>query len=196
MKLGIFGGTFNPPHIGHLGIVTAIADSQSLDKVLIIPAATPPHKAAPDLASGEDRLEMCRLTFGVDGRFEVSDIELQRSGRSYTYDTLCQIKELYPEDELFLIVGSDMLETFNLWYRYKDILSMCTLLAAAREEDFTIDLETVFCKTELDKVKFINIEVTEASSTEIRRCIKDGEGADRFLTSETVQYIEKRGLYK
>lgn len=196
MKLGIFGGTFNPPHVGHLGIVTAIADSQELDRVLIIPAAIPPHKVAPDLASGEDRLEMCRLTFGRDERFEVSDIELQRNGRSYTYDTLCQIKELYPDDELFLIVGSDMLETFNRWYRYKDILSMCTLLAAARETDFKIELETVFEESEIKKVKFIDINVTEASSTEIRERIANGENAEELLTAETAQYIEKRGLYR
>ncbi len=196
MKLGIFGGTFNPPHVGHLGIVTAVADSQGLDKVLIMPAGIPPHKAAPDLASGQDRLEMCRLTFGCDGRFEISDIELQRDGRSYTYDTLCQIRELYPDDELFLIVGSDMLETFNLWYRYKDILSMCTLLAASRETDFKIDLKTVFGEEEIKKVKFIDIPVIEASSTEIRRRIENGENADGFLTEQTAQYIEKRGLYR
>lgn len=196
LKLGIFGGTFNPPHIGHLRLVEAVADELSLDRVLIIPAAIPPHKNAPDLADGEDRLMMCRLTFGADRRFEVSDTELRRHGRSYTYDTLCEIREQYPEDEIFLIVGSDMLETFDRWYRYRDILSMCTLCAAARERDFSLNLEKVFSKEELKKVRFINIDVTEVSSTQIRRLISEGGCAGDFLTCETAQYIEQRGLYR
>lgn len=196
LKLGIFGGTFNPPHIGHLRLVEAVADELSLDRVLIIPAAIPPHKNAPDLADGEDRLMMCRLTFGADRRFEVSDTELRRRGRSYTYDTLCGIREKYPEDEIFLIVGSDMLETFDRWYRYRDILSMCTLCAAARERDFSPNLEKVFSKEELNKVRFINIDVTEVSSTQIRRLISEGGSAGDFLTGETAQYIEQRGLYR
>ena len=196
LKLGIFGGTFNPPHIGHLRLVEAVADELSLDRVLIIPAAIPPHKNAPDLADGEDRLMMCRLTFGADKRFEVSDTELRRRGRSYTYDTLCGIREQYPEDEIFLIVGSDMLETFDRWYRYRDILSMCTLCAAARERDFSPNLEKVFSKDELKKVRFINIDVTEVSSTQIRRLISEGGSAGDFLTCETAQYIEQRGLYR
>lgn len=196
LKLGIFGGTFNPPHIGHLRLVEAVADEISLDRVLIIPAAIPPHKNAPDLADGEDRLMMCRLTFGADRRFEVSDTELRRRGRSYTYDTLCGIREKYPEDEIFLIVGSDMLETFDRWYRYRDILSMCTLCAAARERDFSPNLEKVFSKEELKKVRFINIDVTEVSSTQIRRLISEGGSAGDFLTCETAQYIEQRGLYR
>ncbi len=196
LKLGIFGGTFNPPHIGHLRLVEAVADELSLDRVLIIPAAIPPHKNAPDLADGEDRLVMCRLTFGEDRRFEVSDTELRRHGRSYTYDTLCEIREQYPEDEIFLIVGSDMLETFDRWYRYRDILSMCTLCAAARERDFSLNLEKVFSKEELKKVRFINIDVTEVSSTQIRRLISEGGSAGDFLTCETAQYIEQRGLYR
>lgn len=174
----------------------AVADELSLDRVLIIPAAIPPHKNAPDLADGEDRLTMCRLTFGADRRFEVSDTELRRHGRSYTYDTLCGIREQYSEDEIFLIVGSDMLETFDRWYRYRDILSMCTLCAAARERDFSLNLEKVFSKEELKKVRFINIDVTEVSSTQIRRLISEGGSAGDFLTCETAQYIEQRGLYR
>lgn len=174
----------------------AVADELSLDRVLIIPAAIPPHKNAPDLADGEDRLMMCRLTFGADRRFEVSDTELRRHGRSYTYDTLCGIREQYPEDEIFLIVGSDMLETFDRWYRYRDILSMCTLCAAARERDFSPNLEKVFSKEEMKKVRFINIDVTEVSSTQIRRLISEGGSTGDFLTCETAQYIEQRGLYR
>ena len=89
-----------------------------------------------------------------------------------------------------------MLETFDRWYRYRDILSMCTLCAAARERDFSPNLEKVFSKEELNKVRFINIDVTEVSSTQIRRLISEGGSAGDFLTGETAQYIEQRGLYR
>ena len=133
MRLGIFGGTFNPPHMGHIRLVTAIADKLQLDHVLIIPASVPPHKHVLNLARSRDRFEMCRLSFEGDRRFSVSDTELLRVGKSYTYDTLCEIKKKYPDAELFLIVGSDMLATFDEWYRYHDILMMCTLCAASRK---------------------------------------------------------------
>lgn len=89
MRLGIFGGTFNPPHMGHIRLVTAIADKLQLDRVLIIPASVPPHKHVLNLARSRDRFEMCRLSFEGDRRFSVSDTELLRVGKSYTYDTLC-----------------------------------------------------------------------------------------------------------
>ena len=135
MRLGIFGGTFNPPHMGHIRLVTAIADKLQLDRVLIIPASVPPHKHVLNLARSRDRFEMCRLSFEGDRRFSVSDTELLRVGKSYTYDTLCEIKKKYPDAELFLIVGSDMLATFDEWYRYHDILMMCTLCAGGDRED-------------------------------------------------------------
>ena len=144
MRLGIFGGTFNPPHMGHIRLVTAIADKLQLDRVLIIPASVPPHKHVLNLARSRDRFEMCRLSFEGDRRFSVSDTELRRVGKSYTYDTLCEIKREYPDAELFLIVGSDMLATFDEWYRYHDILMMCTLCAASRKHGFVPELEGKF----------------------------------------------------
>ena len=195
MRIGIFGGTFNPPHIGHLKIANAIADKLKLQKVLIIPAAIPPHKEAHDLASGEDRLKMCEMTFGGNHRYLISDLELRRAGRSYSYDTLCALKKKYPEDELFMIVGSDMLESFNTWFRYKDILSMCTLCAASRESDFKVNLEKIFEKDEIKKVMFIDIDVTEMSSTQVRKAITDGRDTKGLLVPQVSDYIKRKGLY-
>ena len=196
MRLGIFGGTFNPPHIGHLKLAQAMAEKLKLDKMLIIPASIPPHKEAADLAQGEDRLKMCELTFSDREKYEICDTELRRAGRSYTYDTLCFIKDKYPDDELFLIVGSDMLESFNAWYRYEDILSMCTLCAASREKDFKFDLTQIFKENEIKKVKFIDINVTELSSTEIRNKIKSSESTDGLLVPEVRDYIDSLALYR
>lgn len=195
MRLGIFGGTFNPPHLGHLGLVTAIADNMQLDRVLIIPASVPPHKHVSNLACSRDRLEMCRLNFEKDGRFSVSDTELRRVGKSYTYDTLCGIKREYPDAELFLIVGSDMLATFDEWYRYHDILMMSTLCAASRKHGFVPELEGKFTPEETEKIKFIEIPVFEVSSTIIRRRISEKESTQGLLADGVRDYIEKKGLY-
>lgn len=196
MRLGIFGGTFNPPHIGHLKLAQAMADKLKLDKMLIIPASIPPHKEAADLAQGEDRLKMCQLTFSDEKKYEICDTELRRAGRSYTYDTLCDIKQKYPDDELFLIVGSDMLESFNTWYRYEDILSICTLCAASREKNFKFDLSQIFKDSEIEKVKFIDINITELSSTEIRQKIKNNESTQGLLAQQTRDYIDSLALYR
>ena len=96
--IGVFGGTFNPPHLGHLRLVRRFADRLSMSKVLIIPTYMPPHKQTGELASKEDRLNMCRLMFSCDDRFKVSSIETDRGGKSYTYDTLKELKGLYPND--------------------------------------------------------------------------------------------------
>lgn len=195
MRLGIFGGTFNPPHMGHLGLVTAIADKMKLDRVLIIPASVPPHKHISNLAGSRDRLEMCRLAFGGDVRFFVSDTELKRAGKSYTYDTLCELREEYPNAELFLIVGSDMLATFDEWYRYHDILMMSTLCAASRKHGYVPQLEGRFTDEERAKIKFIEIPVLEISSTLIRRKLSERENTHGLLSDSVREYIDKKGLY-
>lgn len=194
MRLGIFGGTFNPPHLGHLGLVTAIADNMQLDRVLIIPASVPPHKHVSNLACSRDRFEMCRLSFEGDRRFSVSDAELRRVGKSYTYDTLCEIKREYPDAELFLIVGSDMLATFDEWYRYHDILMMCTLCAASRKHGFVPELEGKFTPEETEKIKFIEIPVFEVSSTIIRRRISEKRARRGFSPTACATISKRKGF--
>lgn len=195
MRLGIFGGTFNPPHLGHLRLITEISDKMKLDRVLIIPAAIPPHKQATSLASGEDRLEMCRLCFGSDSRFTVCDTELLRKGKSYTYDTLCEIKAQYPDAELFLVVGSDMLASFDKWYRYHDILMMSTLCAASREDGFVPVIEGRFTAEECEKIKFISIPIFPLSSTQIRQRISCSQDTHGLLDERVRDYINEKGLY-
>lgn len=186
-KLGLFGGTFNPPHLGHLKLAQSFADKLGLSEVRIIPSYVPPHKQAIDLASGNDRLEMCRLTFSGDSRFRVSDMEIKRGGKSYTYDTLTAIKKEEPNTDIYMFVGSDMLNSFDKWYRYEDILKLCTLCACVRSKDDVLSGKFGYIK--------IDFEPIDISSTEIRRMIKEGDGAENYLAPEVSNYIRERRLY-
>ena len=133
MRIGVYGGTFNPIHRGHLTAARAAADALGLEKVLLIPDNLPPHKALPaGSATGEDRLEMCRLTAGEVPGMEVLDLELRRSGPSYTSDTLAELHAQYPDDELWLLVGSDMFLSLQEWHEPERILSLAGIAAFHR----------------------------------------------------------------
>lgn len=191
MKIGVFGGTFNPPHNGHVRLAKAAADELKLDKLLVIPSCIPPHKIAAKLADGQERLEMCRLAFGCDPRFEVSPMELERGSRSYTVETLRELKALYPDSELYFIVGSDMLESFDKWYLWQEILSLSVLCAASREEGYSSDLSR-FGKL-AERIKIITLDPLEVSSTQIRNSA--GEVSPELLDPKVAAYIREHGLY-
>lgn len=191
MKIGVFGGTFNPPHNGHVRLAKAAADELKLDKLLVIPSCIPPHKIAAKLADGQERLEMCRLAFGCDPRFEVSPMELERGSRSYTVETLRELKALYPDSELYFIVGSDMLESFDKWYLWQEILSLSVLCAASREEGYNPDLSR-FGKL-AERIKIITLDPLEVSSTQIRNSA--GEVSSELLDPKVAAYIREHGLY-
>lgn len=191
MKIGVFGGTFNPPHNGHVRLAKAAADELKLDKLLVIPSCIPPHKIAAKLADGQERLEMCRLAFGCDPRFEVSPMELERGSRSYTVETLRELKALYPDSELYFIVGSDMLESFDKWYLWQEILSLSVLCAASREEGYSPDLSR-FGKL-AERIKIITLDPLEVSSTQIRNSA--GEVSSELLDPKVAAYIREHGLY-
>ena len=191
MKIGVFGGTFNPPHNGHVRLAKAAADELKLDKLLVIPSCIPPHKIAAKLADGQERLEMCRLAFGCDPRFEVSPMELERGSRSYTVETLRELKALYPDSELYFIVGSDMLESFDKWYLWQEILSLSVLCAASREEGYSPELSR-FGKL-AERFKIITLDPLEVSSTQIRN--STGEVSPELLDPKVAAYIREHGLY-
>ena len=191
MKIGVFGGTFNPPHNGHVRLAKAAADELKLDKLLVIPSCIPPHKIAAKLADGQERLEMCRLAFGCDPRFEVSPMELERGSWSYTVETLRELKALYPDSELYFIVGSDMLESFDKWYLWQEILSLSVLCAASREEGYSPDLSR-FGKL-AERIKIITLDPLEVSSTQIRNSA--GEVSPELLDPKVAAYIREHGLY-
>ena len=198
MRIGIFGGTFNPPHYGHLRLAEEMKAAASLDKILIIPTSTPPHKVSSDLADEAYRLEMCRTMFSNE-YFEVSDIEIKRKGKSYSIDTVTVLKNLYPDDELYLIVGSDMLLSFHKWYRYEDILKNVILCVATRENSISSQELVSYAVNTLglkeDEFIISSITAFECSSTEVRNKIRAGESTASVLPRRTRDYIMENNLY-
>lgn len=198
MKIGVFGGTFNPIHNGHLSLATQFADQLGLDQLLLIPTATPPHKVAEDLAPGEHRLNLCRLAAKEDPRFLVSDLELRREGPSYTVMTLRELKNTHPrEDEFFLLMGSDMFLTFDSWYMAEEIALLCTLCGGARDEG---ELQALREKEAQYRArgwhcKVLDIAVTPLSSTQVRGRLHRGEPVKDLLPSQGEEYIRQNGLY-
>lgn len=198
MKIGIFGGTFNPPHLAHLNIANDFLERLNLDKVVVIPTFQPPHKQAKCLADSEDRIEMCKLLFD-DEKFFVSDIEVERQGKSYTYDTLCQMEELYKDSKFYLIIGSDMLLSFHLWYRYENILKKATLCVLTREKDIDNHHMKRYAREVLslgeNEIIFSSLPAYEMSSTQVRDALFAGENPIEYVGEKVSAYIEKKGLY-
>ena len=201
MRIGIYGGTFNPIHRGHLTAAAAAARQLALDKLLLVPDAIPPHKPLPAGSAGaEDRLEMVRLCTGeLPVPAEVTDLELRRQGASYTCDTLWALREQYPEDELFFLMGSDMFLSFETWHRPEEICRLATLAVFSRR---TADEAAAFArqKEKLEKAfsarvtVVVNPEVIEVSSTQLREELSRGRGR-AYLTEPVYGYILRKGLY-
>lgn len=201
MRIGIFGGTFNPVHNGHKNLALEMKDRAKLDKIIIMPTYTPPHKEGKDLASGEHRIKMCQMMFTEDFFF-VSDLEIKRQGKSYTYETLFELKKIYPDDELFLIIGSDMLLSFDKWYRYEEILSMVTLCVATRLDTVTFETLSDYAKNVLnldsakEQIIIADIEPYECSSTDVREQISLGLDASFMTSREIFDYARINLLYE
>ena len=147
MKIGVYGGAFNPPHLGHITAARAVSGLLKLDKLLVIPTGHPPHKTLPPGSPGpEQRLELTRLAMeqtGLGEGIEVLDLELRREGSSYTADTLAHLRERYPEDELWLLMGADMFLTLQTWHEPERILSLAGVAAFGRTEADTEELFSV-----------------------------------------------------
>ena len=201
MKIGIYGGTFNPIHIGHMEAAKFAAEYLALDALYLIPAGLPPHKAlAEDTPEAEHRLNMAKLAAGTMGKnVRVLDIELRRTGKSYTVDTLRELKAAHPEDELYFFMGTDMFLTFQKWYSPDEIAKLCTLCAFGRSEADTEELFAVQ-REYLSKTLGANIvtivlpKIVEISSTELREALKAGIGKD-YLSDAVYGYILREKLY-
>lgn len=195
-KIGLFGGSFNPIHNGHMNLALSVKKSLGLDRIILIPSGTSPHKSSSEYAPAEDRLEMCRLACeGYDG-FEVSDYEITKPGKSYTVYTVRNFKELFPEDELFLLVGSDMLLSFDTWFEYREILENVTVAAVSRTGDDTDELLKMTEKlSDSGKSIVVNAEAVTISSSEIRKMIKNNIDLSCYLNGKVVKYIMLKKLY-
>ncbi len=193
MTLGIFGGSFNPPHLAHLIVAERVRDQMELDTVLWIPANVPPHKQSdPELASPAHRLAMTRLATQGNPGFEVSDIELRRPGPSYTVHTLMQLREAFPNTRLFLILGGDSFEQLPSWYQPERILELASLVVYHRPGADFSHVPEAFMR----HAHFIRTPLLEISGTTIRKLIRTGHSC-RYMVPEAVRlYIEEHNLYR
>ncbi|MBQ8886042.1 MAG: nicotinate (nicotinamide) nucleotide adenylyltransferase [Clostridia bacterium] len=198
MKIGIFGGSFDPVHREHVRLAQAAIKSLALDRLFIMPAHTPPHKQGKLLSSDKDRFRMCELAFEGIERVEISDYELKVGGTSYTYLTLAHFKQLYPEAELFFLVGTDMLRDFPSWRYPERILETATLAVCARnEEQGWLETEqATFLKRFSRKFAVIGYNGENVSSTRIRVLAAAGEDISAFVEREVASYVQEKGLYE
>ncbi len=200
MKIGIFGGTFSPPHLGHIRVSEAFVDELGLDRLIIIPTFVPHNKDMSNVAPPEARLEMCRLAF-TKKYCEVSDIEIKRGGKSYTVHTLDELKSLYPDDELYILFGTDMFLILEKWVRTDDIFKMCTVACACRENDGEAERKIkeksdIYREQFGAKIRLISLKPMEISSSAVRERVKLGGDISTLVTPEVRNYIRTAGLYK
>ena len=202
MKIGVYGGTFNPPHLGHAAAARGVMELLRLDKLYLIPDGTPPHKPLPPGSpSAEQRLALTRQAAAELGdKVEVLDIEVRRDGRSYTADTLAEVRQRHPHDELWLLVGTDMFLTLHEWYKPGKILSLAGIAAFSRreedqEDDFSRQRERLYKAYPQARIFTMRIPgVVEISSTEIRKALAAGRG-ERYLSPAVYGLILREGLY-
>lgn len=191
MRIGVFGGTFDPPHVGHLLLAADACDALSLDRLIFVPAGAQPFKVeTPAVATPENRLEMVSLAAGDDPRYAVEDTEIRREGLSYTVDTLEEIARNNPRAELFLLIGEDTLSGFSGWKQPQRIRELATLAVMQRtgSSDST--------EPRAKGVLAMSTRRVDVSSTEIRKRLADGKSIRGFVPDPVERYIASRGLYR
>jgi nicotinate-nucleotide adenylyltransferase len=201
MRLGVFGGTFDPIHLAHLILAERCREACRLDRVLFVPAGQPPHKSERQITPGRQRLEMVELAIAGHTAFAASTIELDRPGPSYSVDTLTELANQNPGDELFFLIGSDSLADLPLWYQPHRISSLATLVVATRPGSKRPDVEPLRAVIGSSAVEqllrhFVDIPLIEISSSVIRARVAAGQSA-RYMVPRAVEcYIETHGLYR
>ncbi len=196
--IGIYGGTFNPPHLGHIRAAKAAVEVLGLDRLLVIPDRIAPHKELPEnSATAERRLQMLELALAGESRITVSDLELRREGKSYTYETVEQLHQMYPDDQLILLMGTDMFLTFHQW-RYPERILKDTQLGVFYRgtpgECADIDRRKQEMEALGHTVHLIENQVVDISSTQLRRMLTFRCAAP-FLPNGVEEYIQSLGLY-
>lgn len=195
MRLGIMGGTFDPVHYGHLVIAEEARYEFALDRVVWVPAGDPPHKQSREVVSQEHRYAMVLLATASHPAFEVSRLELERSGPSYTVDTIRAFSELRPEAELFFITGADATLEILTWHRHDDLIRMCRFIAVTRPGYDLNRLSAELPEPYLARISTIQAPGVDISSTDLRQRLRDGEPV-KYLVPEAVEaYLQKHRLY-
>ncbi len=213
MKIGIFGGSFNPPHNGHVNSLVTVQKKMGFDKIHIIPNNQNPLKIPTELPNAEHRIEMSKQAFATYGpAFFVDDIEIKRGGKSYTIDTVMELRKQYDAKDLYLIIGADNFETFSEWKDWKKILTEINLVVTTRpgyeipeaESDFPDYLTTLIGESDFGAVElttgrsieFITLDDLDISSSELRKKLRIGRTTEKFLPLSVESYIKANKLYR
>ncbi len=196
MKMGIYGGSFNPPHYGHLRMANYMRNELKLDKIMIIPSNISPQKSDNGNIDPIHRINMCKIMFS-DSVFEVSDMEIKRGGKSYTVDTVSEIKKSNPEAKLFLLMGSDMFLSFGAWYEPEKIAEMCTICTLSRNRSETTAKMRDYAHNFVEKGNIVIFDKTpyEMSSTAVREMLLSGDDCTNMLAPGVIKYIKENKLY-
>ncbi len=203
MRLGLLGGSFDPPHLGHLHVARAAHDALDLDRVLLIPAARPPHKLGRVLASDEDRVAMTGLLARAEPWLQVDRRELSRGGTSYTYDTLAEIcRDLSnPGDEIFFLLGSDSLVDLPTWHRAAELVTLATIVTVPRDPA-SLELGRAQVRLALPAAAerilehVLDVEPMEISSSGIRARARAGQPIDELVPRAVADYLRAHRLYR
>jgi nicotinate-nucleotide adenylyltransferase len=195
LRLGVFGGTFDPPHVGHVAVAREVADRLRLDRVIWMPAGAPPHKPEQPVSPAPVRLEMTRAAAAGESRFEVSELEIRRPGPSYTVDTLREVRRAYPGADLFLILGADQIRTFATgWREPETILELATLALMDRAGD-----DAVAASPDLpgmERAVHVPVPRVDVSSTEVRALVAAGGDVSALVPPGVLVVMEREGLYR
>jgi nicotinate-nucleotide adenylyltransferase len=187
-RIGILGGTFNPIHIGHLAIAQVALQKLDLDKVIFVPCCLPPHKNANTVISAQDRLQMVRLATEENPVFSVSDYEIKKGGKSYSYYTVEHFyKKFHQGTKIYFIIGADALEDLDKWHRINDILKIATFVAVERKGSRLAKSNR--------KIKYISMPAIDISSSEIRRLLRAGESVKYLMPEKVIKFIKRKKLY-
>lgn len=220
MRIGLFGGTFNPVHLGHLRAAVDVREGFELDKIFLIPAALPPHKASGEVAASADRLHMLSLALGADSGLKVSDVELNRSGPSYTIDTVQHFKQTLPaETRLYLIMGLDAFLEIDTWKSYQELLTQIPLIVINRPQtghrmsgvpwkimdnfissrlsaDYSFSASrSGYLARRQQPIYVFEVTALDISSTGIRRQISKNRSINYLVPQKVAEYIRTKGIY-
>ncbi|MTV82636.1 nicotinate-nucleotide adenylyltransferase [Secundilactobacillus folii] len=185
-RIGILGGTFNPPHIGHLIMADQVMTQLGLDRVLFMPDANPPHVDRKFAIDATDRVRMVAASIAGNPNFGIELAEIQRGGISYTYDTMLELKRKHPENDYYFIIGGDMVDYLPKWHRIDDLMKLVQFVGVRREN---------YPVTSKYPVLWVDIPLIDISSTMIRRRIRQGQSIRYFVTDAVAEYIKERQLY-
>ena len=198
-RIGLLGGTFNPIHLGHLLIAQDALEQLALDRVKFIPLATPPHKTVEAMAGERDRIRMINLAIRGNQRFEVDDLEIRRGGKSYSVDTLTELRRRHPQADLFFIIGADSLRELHLWRDAQRVVRLCTFVTVPRpgfESKPVVDRRLDAASRRRLRQHVLKGHACDIASRDIRARVANGRSIRYLVPDAVAEYIRRRRLYQ